>query len=60
MSMGYWVRLLAQELERQTGYKHELAYIPDEDMEDYLKAKLAEVPIEQFVTLRQQKRQETK
>jgi hypothetical protein len=29
-------------------------------MEDYLKAKLAEVPIEQFVTLRQQKRQETK
>lgn len=55
MSMSYWVRLLAQELEKRTGYKLELANMPDESVEGYLKIKLAEVPIEQFVTLRQHK-----
>ncbi len=56
MSMGYWVRLLAQELERQTGYQHELALISDEHIEDYLRRKLAEVPIEQFVLTGKQKK----
>lgn len=52
MSMGYWVRLLAQELARQTDYHHELANMPDENVEDYLRHKLKEVPIEQFVSTR--------
>lgn len=52
MSLSYWVRLLAQELERQTGYQNELAHMPDEDIKDYLRLKLAEVPIEQFVTVK--------
>ncbi|MFA0749602.1 MAG: hypothetical protein SLRJCFUN_000005 [Candidatus Fervidibacter sp.] len=55
MSMSYWIRLLAQELEKRTGYRHELANMPDEDIEGYLKRKLAEVPIERFVTTRQRK-----
>ncbi|MFN3761721.1 MAG: CfrBI family restriction endonuclease [Anaerolineae bacterium] len=50
MSMSYWIRLLAQELKRQTGYHHELVSLPDERMEEYLRGRLAEVPIEQLVT----------
>lgn len=56
MSMGYWVRLLAQELERQTGYQHELVHMPDEHVENYLRLKLKEVPIEQFVSAKQRKK----
>ncbi len=52
MSMGYWVRTLAQELEKQTCYHHELANMLDEDIEGYLMSKLKEVPIEQFVSTR--------
>jgi hypothetical protein len=55
MSMSYWIRLLAQELDRQTGYKSLLAEMPDECIEDYLKRKLAETPIEQFVALRRRR-----
>jgi hypothetical protein len=44
------MRLLARELERQTGYRHELSAIPDEQMEEYLRDKLAEVPVEMFIT----------
>lgn len=51
MSMSYWIRLLAQELQRQTGYRHELATLPDEQVEEYLRSRLAEVPIEQLVTV---------
>ncbi len=58
MSMSYWIRLLAQELERQTGYKNELAHMSDEDIEDCLRLRLAEVPIEQFVATRSRKRGE--
>jgi len=50
MSMSYWMRLLARELERQTGYRHELSAIPDEQMEEYLRDKLAEVPVGMFIT----------
>ncbi len=55
MSMSYWVRLLAQELNRQTGYKSQLAEMPDEHVEDFLKRKLSETPIEQFVALRRRR-----
>ena len=55
MSMSYWIRLLAQELDRQTGYKSLLAEMPDECIEDYLKRKLSETPIEQFVALRRRR-----
>ena len=55
MSMSYWVRLLAQELEKRTGYRHELADMSDEKIEGYLKEKLSEVPIERFITSRQRK-----
>lgn len=51
MSMSYWIRLLAQELQRQTGYGHEIASLPDERMEEYLRSRLAEVPIEQLVAM---------
>ncbi|MBC7226254.1 MAG: hypothetical protein H5T61_03370 [Thermoflexales bacterium] len=43
--------LLPQELRRQTGYPHELAGLPDERMEAYLRSRLAEVPIEQLVAM---------
>lgn len=49
MSMSYWMRLLAQELKRQTDYHHELSTIPDGQMEGYLRGKLAEVPIEKLI-----------
>ncbi len=51
MSMSYWIRLLAQELKRQTGYTHELADLPDERMEGYLRGRLAEVPVEKLVVV---------
>jgi len=56
MSMGYWVRLLAQELERKVGYQHDLAYMPDDRIEGYLRSKLAEVPIEQFIAIRRRRK----
>lgn len=56
MSMGYWVRTLAQELEKQTCYHHELANMPDKDIEGYLMRKLKEVPIEQFVSVGRRKK----
>ena len=49
MSMSYWPQLLAQELESQVGYHHELTTMPASQVEDYLREKLAAAPIEGFL-----------
>lgn len=49
MSMQYWPRLLAQRIGERFGYQHELQTIPDSRMHDYLQAKLAPIPIQDFL-----------
>jgi hypothetical protein len=49
MSGGYWLRQLAAELERLLGYQHPLAHLPDNQMEAYMRQKLATIALEPFV-----------
>jgi len=49
MSMSYWPKLLAQELESRVGYHHELTTMLASQVEDYLREKLAAAPIEGFL-----------
>ena len=49
MSMQYWPRDLAQRLERRLGYQHELGSMADDRINQYLRDKLANIPIEEFL-----------
>lgn len=49
MSASYWPKLIAQVLGRTLGFKHELVEMPEADIEDFLKSKLADVPLERFI-----------
>lgn len=49
MSMQYWPRLLAQRIGERFGYQHELQTMPDSRMHGYLQAKLAPIPIQDFL-----------
>ncbi|MBI3738598.1 MAG: CfrBI family restriction endonuclease [Chloroflexi bacterium] len=50
MSMQYWPRDLAQRLDKRLAYKHELRSMPDEAIGEYLKTRLADIRIEEFLT----------
>jgi len=49
MSMQFWPRYLALKLEERLGFKHELQHMPDNQMHDYLKAKLNAIAIQDFL-----------
>ena len=49
MSMQYWPRDLAQRLEKRVGHRHPLAQMPDSKIGTYLHARLATIPIENFL-----------
>jgi hypothetical protein len=50
MSMAYWPKLVAVELNKKLGFKHELIDMPENRIQQYLKAKMVEVPLESFIT----------
>ncbi len=50
MSMGYWVRELAQKLTVRFGAEYELEEIPDEKLRDFLNERLATIPVQEFLT----------
>jgi len=49
MSMQYWPRDLAQRLGRRFNIYHELQNMPDAEIRNYLKQKLASIPIQDFL-----------
>ncbi len=49
MSMQYWPRDLARRLNERLSIRHELQNMPDSEISDYLKKKLAAIPILDFL-----------
>lgn len=49
MSMAYWPQLVAQQLQKDVGYAHELAAMPTDQVAEYLKTKMSEVPLESYL-----------
>lgn len=49
MSGGFLPQLVARELNRVLGYKHKLIDMNDEQIEDFLRQKLRQIPLEQFI-----------
>jgi hypothetical protein len=50
MSMQYWVRELAQRLGERMGIRHKLQTMPDDEIEEYLRNKLAQIQVQDFLT----------
>ena len=50
MSMAYWPKLVAIELNKKLGFKHDLVNMPDSRIQRYLKDKMLELPLESFIT----------
>jgi hypothetical protein len=51
MSAGYWPQLVARELNRVLGFKHDLVNMEPARIEKYLERKLGQVPLEDFIGL---------
>ncbi|MBI5193092.1 MAG: hypothetical protein HZA08_06580 [Nitrospirae bacterium] len=51
MSAGYWPRQVAQVLNKTFGFKHELIHMDDSNTEKYLRKAIRKVPLEQFIGL---------
>lgn len=49
MSLRYWVRDLAQRLGERMGVRHELQRISDDDIEAYLRGRLNQIPVQEFL-----------
>lgn len=49
MSAGYWPQQVAKELNRALGFQHELVDMDRSQIDAFLKRKLSEVPLEQFI-----------
>jgi hypothetical protein len=50
MSLRYWVRDLAQRLGERMGVTHELQRMQDDDIEAYLKGRLAQIRVQDFLS----------
>ena len=50
MSGSLWPKQIAQELDRVLGFKHPLAEMSDQDIIQYLKREIEDVPLEDFVS----------
>lgn len=55
MSAGYWPQQVAQELNRVLGFKHPLVNMRQSRIRDFLKERLAQVPLGDFIGLRGKK-----
>jgi len=49
MSMGYWPRQVAQVLYQKIGFEHELLTMDEAHIAPYLKSRLQEVPLQDFI-----------
>ncbi len=49
MSMGYWPQQIAQVLHQEIGFEHELLTMDEAQIADYLKSRLQEVPLKDFI-----------
>ncbi|MDD5510379.1 MAG: CfrBI family restriction endonuclease [Dehalococcoidales bacterium] len=50
MSMAYWPKQVALELNNRTGFTHELTRMPEDKIQQFLKKKMIDVPLESFIT----------
>ncbi len=50
MSMAYWPKTVALELNKTFGFEHDLVDMPDSQMQQYIKDSIRKVPIENFFT----------
>ncbi len=50
MSMTYWPKQVAIELNKKIGLTHELVTMPDEDVPGYLHDKMAKLALEKFIS----------
>ncbi len=50
MSMQYWVRELSRRLRERCGIEHELQNLPDDEIEEYLRQKLNNIAVENFLS----------
>jgi hypothetical protein len=51
MSVAYWPQQVAQELQRALGFEHELIAMDQTEIETYLKQRLSQTPLEDFIGL---------
>jgi hypothetical protein len=51
MSMSYWPKDVARELNKALGYSHKVLSLSDEKFENYLRRQIAKVPIEKIIGL---------
>ena len=51
MSMSYWPREVARELNKALGYSHEVLKLSDEKFENYFRRQIAKVPMEKIIGL---------
>ncbi|HEX40708.1 MAG TPA: CfrBI family restriction endonuclease [Phycisphaerales bacterium] len=51
MSMSYWPKDVARELEKVLGYSHEILRLSDKRLDSYLRRQVARVPMEKIVGL---------
>jgi len=50
MSMAYWPKQVAIELNKKIGFTHDLIHLPDNQIQQFLKDKMVDVPLESFIT----------
>ena len=50
MSMAYWPKQVALELNKKIGFTHDLIHLPDSQIQQFLKNKMRDVPLESFIT----------
>ncbi|MEW6028903.1 MAG: CfrBI family restriction endonuclease [Chloroflexota bacterium] len=51
MSAGYWIKQVAQVLNKTIGFKHDLIRMNDSETEKYLRKAMRKVPLEEFIGL---------
>ncbi len=49
MSMNYWPQQVANELHRRTGYEHELVTMKQSDIGNYLRTRMIDTPLDDFI-----------
>ena len=49
MSAGYWLKSIASVLNKAVGFEHPLLSMNDDDIEDYLRGQLIDVPLRDFM-----------
>jgi len=50
MSMAYWPKQVALELNKKIGFTHDLIHMPEDKIQQFLKNKMIDVPLESFIT----------